>query len=82
MGSSPDPTDVLQPEKVAALAPDLILGINSYMTAEDYAKLSAIAPTVAQTDAFADGGTPWDQQTRSSHRARAVPRVLTGSERI
>ena len=50
-------------EQVAALAPDLILGINGYIDQAAYDKLSAIAPTVAQTDAYADGGTPWDQQT-------------------
>lgn len=50
-------------EQVAALAPDLILGINSYIDKAAYDKLAAIAPTVAQSDAYADGGTPWDQQT-------------------
>lgn len=50
-------------EQVAALKPDLILGINAYLDRATYDKLSALAPTVAQTDAYADGGTPWDQQT-------------------
>jgi iron complex transport system substrate-binding protein len=50
-------------EQVAALQPDLILGINSYMDQATYDKLSALAPTVAQSADFADGGTPWDQQT-------------------
>ena len=56
-------------EQVAALAPDLILGINSYMDQATYDKLSALAPTVAQSDAYADGGTPWDEQTRQTGAA-------------
>lgn len=50
-------------EKIASLEPDLILGLYSGMTAEDYGKLTAIAPTVAQTDDYVDYGTPWQQAT-------------------
>lgn len=51
-------------EKVAALEPDLILGINSYIDKEQYDLLTAIAPTVAQPAGYAKGATPWDEQTR------------------
>ncbi|MFC1420928.1 iron-siderophore ABC transporter substrate-binding protein [Streptacidiphilus cavernicola] len=47
-------------EKIAALAPDLVLDVNSGLTGADYAKLSRIAPTVAQAKGYVDYGTPWD----------------------
>ena len=47
-------------EKIAALEPDLIMGISSGMTEEQYKILSAIAPTVAQPGEYIDYGTPWD----------------------
>ncbi|MGH3835574.1 MAG: iron-siderophore ABC transporter substrate-binding protein [Pseudonocardiaceae bacterium] len=56
-------------EKVAALQPDLILGVYSGMTERDYELLSQIAPTVAQTDEYIDYGTPWDVQTLTVGRA-------------
>lgn len=51
-------TDGVQFEKVAALRPDLILGIYSGLTSEDYAKLAKIAPTVAQPKNAVDYGDP------------------------
>lgn len=50
-------------EKIASLDPDLILGINSYIEQADYTKLAAIAPTVAQSGAVANGATTWQDQT-------------------
>lgn len=50
-------------EKVAALKPDLILAVNAYIDQETYDLLSKIAPTVAQSGEYAQGATPWDQQT-------------------
>jgi iron complex transport system substrate-binding protein len=50
-------------EAVAALEPDLIVGVYSYMDQAVYDQLSGIAPTLAQTDAYADGATPWQEQT-------------------
>jgi iron complex transport system substrate-binding protein len=47
-------------ERVAALAPDLILGIYSFISDADYQRLSRIAPTIAAPDA--DGAT-WQEQT-------------------
>jgi iron complex transport system substrate-binding protein len=50
-------------ERIAALEPDLILGVYSGMTARDYELLPQIAPTVAQTDRYIDYGTPWQEHT-------------------
>lgn len=52
-------------EEVAAVKPDLILGVNSGLTQPDYERLSQIAPTVAQSGEHADYGTPWQAQTRT-----------------
>ncbi|MGH3982907.1 MAG: iron-siderophore ABC transporter substrate-binding protein [Pseudonocardiaceae bacterium] len=51
-------------EQVAALRPDLVLGQYSGMTESDYALLSQIAPTVAQSAEFPDYGMPWEETTR------------------
>lgn len=53
----------LQFEKIASLAPDLILGINSYVDKAAYDKLAAIAPTVAQSGDVPAGATTWQDQT-------------------
>jgi iron complex transport system substrate-binding protein len=50
-------------EAVAALEPDLIVGVYSFMDQATYDQLSGIAPTLAQTADYADGATPWQQQT-------------------
>ena len=50
-------------EAVAALAPDLIVGVYSFMDQAVYDQLSGIAPTLAQTGEHADGATPWQEQT-------------------
>jgi iron complex transport system substrate-binding protein len=56
-------------EKVAALRPDLILGIYSGMTKADHDTLSEIAPTVAQSKDFVDFGEPWQDQLRATGHA-------------
>lgn len=56
-------------EQIAALEPDLILGIASGMTDEQYATLSAIAPTIAQPEEYIDYGTPWDVSLEITGRA-------------
>ncbi|MEP1124480.1 MAG: iron-siderophore ABC transporter substrate-binding protein [Ilumatobacter sp.] len=61
--------DAINFEQVAALEPDLIVGVWSGMTAEDYELLAAIAPTVAQPDTYDDFGTPWQEQTEILGRA-------------
>ncbi len=52
-------------EAIAATQPDLILALYSGLTEEDYATLSAIAPTVAQPAEYVDYGIPWDELTRT-----------------
>jgi iron complex transport system substrate-binding protein len=52
-------------EKVAAQRPDLILAIYSGLTDDDYAKLSEIAPTVAQPKGAVDYGAAWQDLTRT-----------------
>lgn len=52
-------------EAVAAQQPDLILALYSGLTAEDYATLADIAPTVAQPADHVDYGAPWDEITRT-----------------
>lgn len=57
--------DGFQFERIAGLAPDLIIGTNSGMTKQDYAKLSAIAPTVAHAGGYAsEYFEPWWLQTQ------------------
>jgi iron complex transport system substrate-binding protein len=56
-------------EQIAALDPDLIVGISSGMTEEQYEILSAIAPTVAQPGEYIDYGTPWDVALEITGRA-------------
>lgn len=53
-------------ERIAALRPDLILGVYSFMTQADYDRLSRIAPTVAAPTA--DGAT-WQQQMEITGQA-------------
>lgn len=52
-------------EKIAALEPDVILGLYSAMTAEEYETLSQIAPVVAQPAGHVDYGVPWQELTRT-----------------
>jgi iron-siderophore transport system substrate-binding protein len=56
-------------EKIAALKPDLIIGMYSGMTKDQYGKLSKIAPTVAQPTGFDDYAAPWPDMTRLAGRA-------------
>ncbi len=51
-------------EQVASLQPDLILGVSSGMTEEEYNTLSEIAPTIPQSGEFVDYGVPWQEQQR------------------
>lgn len=63
------PSSELNFEQIAALQPDLILGIGSGMTDADYETLSAIAPTIAQPKDYIDYGTPWDVALEITGRA-------------
>lgn len=59
-----DSTEGLQYEQIKALKPDLILGTNAGLSKDDYAELSKIAPTIANSGAYdSDWYEPWDTQT-------------------
>ena len=62
-------TDGIQFEKVAALRPDLILGLYSGLTDQDYRTLSKIAPTIAQPPGTVDYGASWQDVTRTVGKA-------------
>lgn len=53
--------DGIQVDRIASLKPDLIAAVNAGLDADTYARLSAIAPTIAQSgqDAFFE---PWKDQ--------------------
>jgi iron complex transport system substrate-binding protein len=60
-------------EQITALEPDLIVGLSSGMTESEYATLSGIAPTIAQSAEYIEYGVPWDVGTLTV--GRAVGRV-------
>ena len=59
------PSAELDLEAVAALEPDLIVGIFSGMTQQEYDVLSQIAPTVASSAEHSEFGTPWREVTQT-----------------
>jgi iron complex transport system substrate-binding protein len=63
-----DPIE-LDLEVVAGLDPDVIIGVDSGLTPDEYALLSEIAPTVAQPATFPDFAVPWRDRTRLVARA-------------
>jgi iron complex transport system substrate-binding protein len=50
-------------EQIRALDPDLIVGLTSGMTEQEYGTLSQIAPTIPQSDEYIDYGVPWQVVT-------------------
>ncbi|MCW5886825.1 MAG: iron-siderophore ABC transporter substrate-binding protein [Anaerolineales bacterium] len=52
-------------EEIAALEPDVIVGLYAGITQEEYTTLSQIAPTVAQPAEYVDWGVPWQEVTRT-----------------
>jgi iron complex transport system substrate-binding protein len=60
-------------EAIAELDPDLILGLYSGMTEEDYELLAAIAPTVAQPADYDDYLAPWRVSTELIGQALGRP---------
>jgi len=61
--------DGLEFEKIAGLAPDLIVGTNAGLTQETYDTLSQIAPTIAQSGEYTNYFEPWDVQALAIGRA-------------
>jgi iron complex transport system substrate-binding protein len=66
-------TDGIQYEKVAALAPDLILAIYSGLNRKDYDTLSKIAPVVAQPPGQVDWGSSWQDEITITGKAVGKP---------
>lgn len=50
-------------ETLVGLNPDLISAIGAGINQDEYDRLSQIAPTIAQSDAYIDYGTPWQETT-------------------
>jgi iron complex transport system substrate-binding protein len=71
-------------EQIRGLDPDLIVGISSGMTEDEYETLSAIAPTLAQSDEYIAYGVPWQEATRvigeATGRADQAEALITGVE--
>ena len=65
--------DGFQFEKIAALRPDLIIGVNSGMKREDYDKFSRLAPTVPAGKESTEYFSPWDQQVELIAAALGKP---------
>ncbi|TDD67072.1 iron-siderophore ABC transporter substrate-binding protein [Jiangella aurantiaca] len=51
-------------EAIAEFEPDLIIGLYTGMTQEEYDTLSVIAPTVASSPDYPEYGMPWQETTR------------------
>jgi iron complex transport system substrate-binding protein len=58
------PVGEVSTEAIAALRPDLIVGISAGLTKEQYDTYSRLAPTISQPAAFVDYGTPWQDATK------------------
>jgi iron complex transport system substrate-binding protein len=56
----PATVDIENIESIAALEPDLILGVASGMTQQQYDTLSQLAPTIAQSAEYPDYLGPWE----------------------
>ncbi len=70
-GAKPEvlPSTEINFEQIAVLEPDLIVGVSSGMTRQEYDTLSEIAPALPQSGEFVDFGVPWQEQTRAIGRA-------------
>lgn len=63
------PAENLNFEQIAALEPDLILGLYVDLESDQYDTLSQIAPTVAQSGEHPAFGTPWQEMTMTAGTA-------------
>jgi iron complex transport system substrate-binding protein len=68
--------DGIEYEKIAGLQPDLIFALYSGITAEEYEKLTALAPVVASPDGLADYGIDWEQQALIVGKAVGQPQKM------
>lgn len=60
-------------EAIAAIDPDLIIGLYTDMNATQYDRLSQIAPTIAPSGDFPEYGMPWQETTRMVGAALGQP---------
>ena len=83
-GATPEvlnmPYGGLNYEKILALQPDLITAVGAGITQEEYDTLTQIAPTLAQSDAYIDFGTPWQEQVR--RMAEALGETARGEKLV
>lgn len=78
------PFGELDYEAVAALEPDLISAVYAGLTEEEHARLSQLAPTIAQASGYVDFGMPWQEMTvmvgRAVGRAQEAGRLVAEVE--
>ncbi|MCF4098147.1 ABC transporter substrate-binding protein [Maritalea mediterranea] len=67
-------------EAIAAAKPDVIIGLWSGISAEDYERLSLIAPVVAVPKGVGDYALPWDE--RALITAHAVGKEELGQQKV
>ncbi|MFP4148040.1 MAG: ABC transporter substrate-binding protein [Nitriliruptoraceae bacterium] len=60
-------------EAIAALDPDVIIGLYAGLDEQVYETLTGIAPTVAQPADYVDFGVPWQEQTRIVGEVLGMP---------
>jgi iron complex transport system substrate-binding protein len=60
-------------EEIAALEPDLVIGLYTSMDDTQYQTLSRIAPTVAPPAGYPEWGAPWQEYTGLAGRALGNP---------
>ena len=91
LGDGPLPTvlsqtDGLEVEKIAAQRPDLIVAIYSGITKKEYAKLSKLAPVVAQPRGEVDYGSSWQEETlivgKAVGKAKQAQRLVDKTEKL
>jgi iron complex transport system substrate-binding protein len=89
LGSAAAPTvlsnvDGIQTEKIATLRPDLIVGLYSNLSRQDYDTLSRLAPVLAQPEGAVDFGVSWQDATRTVGKAvgrsARADELVTGAE--
>lgn len=77
-------TDGINVQEIAALEPDLILGVYSGMSQDEYTQLSAIAPTIAYPKDVAAFGTAWEDTTtiigKALGRSAAAEELVSATE--
>lgn len=66
-------SDGFEYEKIAALRPDLILGVNAGLDNDAYEKLSRLAPTIAAGRGSTQYFSPWDEQVELVSAALGKP---------